>query len=497
MDRSPWGKSFLLESFIYGEKMKYIKNIFLGLLIFAAGIFMSCEFEENGISLSVKEPEYTEIDGDFQECNDERLWTILIYMAADNNLESAAIEDLCELEASKINSNKVSIFVLIDRNQNYDTSNDNWTGCRLYKLSSGNAAGSKSIKSTEISCEKIGLIAGQNTELDMSSTYVLSGSLDFVMSRYPAQNYGLIVWGHGTGWRSQNLIEEYDEGLFKGFCSDASSDCIMTLYQFSDALKTGLGEKKLNFLGFDTCYGGEIEILYQLRDSASFIAGSEGLIAFSGWDYKYLFDYFEEEGLYSSHSLAKATVEQFKEKYTYTSRASIIVSDQSYVSDYVDSFNKLTDFCAKKISNLQIHKDVFDILYSGNPCPTEKYTYGKENYDVYLDISSMAENLNAYFSTNDNLSENEKSELKFLYENFLGLDKKIFLESWASDREKGGAGVYFSTLSSNGLLSLTHPSAYICDSTYYQIDFVKDCKGYVPLKVTGESLLDKLFYTQF
>ena len=57
----------------------------------------------------------------------------------------------------------------------------------------------------------------------------------------------------------------------------------------------------------------------------------------------------EEEGLYSSHSLAKATVEQFKEKYTYTSRASIIVSDQSYVSDYVDSFNKLTEFCAKKI----------------------------------------------------------------------------------------------------------------------------------------------------
>ena len=59
MDRSPWGKSFLLESFIYGEKMKYIKNIFLGLLIFAAGIFMSCEFEENGISLSVKEPGFS------------------------------------------------------------------------------------------------------------------------------------------------------------------------------------------------------------------------------------------------------------------------------------------------------------------------------------------------------------------------------------------------------------------------------------------------------
>ncbi|MCR4742534.1 MAG: hypothetical protein K5866_06670 [Treponema sp.] len=458
---------------------------------------MSCEMEVKGKSLSIKEPEYSDIDGDFQESGDERLWSILIYMAADNNLEAAAIEDLCELESSKINSNKVSLFALIDRNPNYDSSNDNWTGSRMYKISTGNAAGSKVIKSTEISCENIGLIAGQNSELDMSSTYVLSGALEYIMSRYPAENYALIVWGHGTGWRSQNQSEEFDQGLFKGFCSDASSDCIMTLYQFSDALKTALGQRKLDFLGFDTCYGGEIEILYQLRDSAQYLAGSEGLIAFSGWDYKYLFDYFEDQGIYSRESLAQSTVEQFKEKYAYTNRASIIVSDQSYVSDYTETFNEFSAFVANKISNLEIQQEVFDILYSGKPCTTEKYTYGKENYDVYLDVSSMIENLNDYFTKSGNLSQSEKNELKVLYEKFIELDKKIFLESWASDREKGGAGVYFSTLSANGLLATSHPEAYISDSTYYQIDFVKDCKGYVPLKNTGESLLDKLFYTQF
>ncbi|NLK46675.1 MAG: hypothetical protein GX297_08510, partial [Treponema sp.] len=47
----------------------------------------------------------------------KRLWTFVIYMAADNDLESEAMRNLNQLEAvSGLNTNKISILVLIDRN---------------------------------------------------------------------------------------------------------------------------------------------------------------------------------------------------------------------------------------------------------------------------------------------------------------------------------------------------------------------------------------------
>ncbi|MBD3217047.1 MAG: hypothetical protein GF310_02135, partial [candidate division Zixibacteria bacterium] len=63
----------------------------------------------------------------------EKEWTIMIYMGADNNLESAAIDDINEMEwiGSTINSNVV---VQIDRIPGYDYSNGNWTTTRRYYI---------------------------------------------------------------------------------------------------------------------------------------------------------------------------------------------------------------------------------------------------------------------------------------------------------------------------------------------------------------------------
>ena len=57
--------------------------------------------------------------------------TLLIYMAADNDLECYAIQNHKEMEHSDFENMKV--LVLLDRAQDYDETNDAWTDTRLFE----------------------------------------------------------------------------------------------------------------------------------------------------------------------------------------------------------------------------------------------------------------------------------------------------------------------------------------------------------------------------
>ena len=99
----------------------------------------------------------------------EREWTILMYMSADNNLESAAIEDFLEMEKSKLNTKEVTVLVLLDRCSSYDSSNGNWNNTKLFRLKTGSDGTAKEIISEEIECVELGLNVTNQNELDMSA----------------------------------------------------------------------------------------------------------------------------------------------------------------------------------------------------------------------------------------------------------------------------------------------------------------------------------------
>lgn len=438
-----------------------------------------------------EEPEQTEIIPPSPLELEERKWTVLIYMSSDNNLESAAMEDLCEMECSKLNTQATTVLALVDRSPAYDTTNGNWSGTKLYRLKTGRSPESKQMISEEIECRELGLNVGSETELDMSSDYVLSNFISFGRSRYPAEHYALIMWGHGTGWRSgETEIEEAasSAGLFKGFAYDETSKTYMTLHQMGMALKNGLTDMKLDFLGFDTCFGGELEVMYELYDYADFCVASEGLLMSSGWNYEQLFSNFQNEGEGTVQSLCNAVVEQFKNQYAYSFRASVCVVDMQKVPELFAGFDEFTKSVAEKITDSAVRDGVLETVYAKIPCETEKYTYGTAGNDVYLDIYSMVKNLKGYFG--------EELEPE-TYLKFIEAESQVVINSWASDRERGGLGVYFSSLTTGNLLSAIHPGAYIKGRTVDQIKFVTDSTGYVPNDETGQSFIDKLFYASF
>lgn len=436
----------------------------------------------------VIEKELEEIDApDFEE-NENREWSILIYMAADNNLEASAIDDICEMEMSKLNTNNVSVLMLLDRSPLYDSSNGNWTSTKMYRLKTGSSGRQRRIISEEIPCNLLGLPTDSNVELDMASDYVLTNAMDFLYKAYPAENYGLIMWGHGTGWRCEEL--EQRSAFNKGFAYDNTSGLYMTLKQLGNSLLDCLQGKRLNFLGFDTCFGGEFEVFYELKSCAEYVVASEGLVSSSGWDYELLFNDFAAKDSKTPVELCHSAIKQFENSYVNKREASIVavnLNETEKMNERFEVFMKNTveklDKCEKSGKFPNIYSDLIKKI--GSDCI--KFSYGNPGSDVYLDLENLAFTINSFYE--------EQNLRDFIVENpFMKKNMTFVVDSWSSELNISGVGIYFSTLSEGNIFSAKHPNGYIKGKIVNQINFVNENTWYVPSNDKNGSFLDKLFY---
>lgn len=449
-------------------------------LIFAAQICSGCQMFTGEVSGSISPNAYSRLP---------REWTILTYMAGDNELEQYAMADLCEMEKASFNTNEITMLALIDRHDGYDTSNGNWTGSRLYKINSGRKPETNKIISEQIECDVLGLSKEYETELEMSSGGVLSDAIAFAKEKYPARHYGLIIWGHGNGWR--------------GFAFDDVDKTYMSLYQLGKAIEEGCGGQKLDFLGFDTCFGANVEVCYQLRNCSKYFVGSEGVVSATGWNYTSLLSDFYRKKFFSAEDFCKTVVEQFENQYLNRSKSTIVAVDMEKVSAMVGEFNRFCEKSSQLISSVRLRDGVVGALMKNSDSKVAKYSYGKKESDIYLDVQSVGEALFLYFQNCCNAAEGISaegfSELSSAYGSLNQKIEDMTLFGWSNERKNGGLGVYFSSYcdSAGTVFANSLPAEYVCGRTINQIDFVRDCTGYVPGNVTGNSLLDKIFYEEF
>ena len=368
--------------------------------------------------------------------------TLMIYMAADNDLESYALQNLKQMERADFS--RMNVLVLLDRSEEYDETNDNWTDTRLFEVTHDSTNGS-GITSIRLDCPPLGLSADTTTELDMGNYNNLKTFVEFAKSNYKAEQYALILWGHGTGWRA--------------FAIDDKSNSYISVKELGLALK----EQQLSVIGFDTCFGGAFEALYELKDCAQFIIGSPGLTPASGWDYKSLLQELsggdfspQETSAAMSHAiLAEKTIIQTNELQPLLNN--------------IEAFSKAL---ARTITDEAARRSVLDILLN-----TKSYCYTQYPSDLFIDLFSMAQ---AFLNSTDEQLQAAALELS---------------QATASKR----IGIYFMPKTGEGTLAVTHPQAYIKNnSDQTQCAFIKQSNWWVPVKNgNSESLLDKLFYCSF
>lgn len=453
------------------------KLCFFMLIILQVLIVSGCGFDffetEDFVKLKNNESdELSKKDMELKpETAKERQWTILVYMSADNNLESSALLDLDEMEKSGIDTDEVTVLVLMDRSPSFDSSNDNWYKTRMFKLKSGKKSELKEIWSEEIECPKLGLSLENEKELDMSSYGTLSKSLEFMYEDFPALHYGLILWGHGEGWR--------------GFCYDGTSGTGMSLYQLKMGLNNGLNGKKLDFIGFDTCFSGEIEVMYQIREFAGLGIGVEGLMGLSGWNYRRILDDFNRSGSKRASDFSDAVIQQFSRDYETVQGCSISAVNLGEMELLNKAFSDICGLAGQKITDAAKRDEVKNVLLN----KTVQFLYEEEKKDLHIDIGSISKMLGETFLGKDPdfIEETEK------FNNALAAAVN---KNWSSSGLAEGIGVFFSVLTAGNLLAANHPVAYIKGGTANQIEFVQTCDGYVPTGTNGgSSLLDRVFYT--
>lgn len=131
---------------------------------------------------------------------------------------------------------------------------------------------------------------------------------DFVswgMKNYPAEHYVLVVTGHGGAWIGALEIspDKMNKAIMEGV---------------AEASKESGTQKKLDAVVFNSCYMGNMESSYQMRNTSDIIIGSENYSkgTFSHWGdhLKRIEDGIKSSGGFDSKSFAKDFIEYYREK---------------------------------------------------------------------------------------------------------------------------------------------------------------------------------------
>lgn len=252
-------------------------------------------------------------------------------MDGDNNLESAAIEDLNEMEAADSNFTDVKIIVLIDRVTGYDISNDDWTGTRLYEITED--SDNSNINSTRLA--GMGLEGLDTDELNMGDPDTITDFVSFVKETYESELYSLIMWNHGGGWRDiDSSLSSTSDETTRAICwDDTSGDDALYMEEVSSALN---GEN-LAVIGFDACLMGMLEVGYQLKDSGNIMVASEENEPEDGWDYDGLLSSFINTDK-TGTSLAASIVNAFENEYGQGTLSAVNLTVVDDVVDILDTF---------------------------------------------------------------------------------------------------------------------------------------------------------------
>ncbi|MDX2215753.1 MAG: clostripain-related cysteine peptidase [Oculatellaceae cyanobacterium bins.114] len=192
-------------------------------------------------------------------------WTVMVYMSADN-LEQFSIQDFQEMAAVGSNNN-VNIVVQLDRTAaNHpsfvsgaaqdDARFGNWTDTRRGLVSYGSTPGLN-----------WGTSIG---EVNMGDATTLQNFVTWGTTTYQADNYALVLWGHGSG--------------FEVSFDDLTNDGITT-----NELNSVLSTTDIDLVGSDACLMGTVEFAHAIRDKASVFVGSQENIPGTGWDYTRVF----------------------------------------------------------------------------------------------------------------------------------------------------------------------------------------------------------------
>lgn len=177
--------------------------------------------------------------------------TVLVYMAADNNLSSFVSEDFEEMKAGMASVGEhVNLLVYMD------TGNSP----QLIELKLVNGQVKENVIKKYESRNSVGVTETKDVFNDVFNSTV-----------YKAERYGLVYWSHGDGWIPYPLLTASKAETRWIGQDTGNGDNRMNLSDFVSVLEEA---PHFDFILMDACFVSSVEVAYALRKYTDYYLGS-------------------------------------------------------------------------------------------------------------------------------------------------------------------------------------------------------------------------------
>ncbi len=217
----------------------------------------------------------------------EKDWTVLMYIAGDNDLEPYAAQMMLDVEDKCGTTDDINVVAQLGRmdqkslkklyegqGRKYEPTNidGDWGGIRRYLVTKNDEKRTEETKN-EIQSKCLSKGTGDKA---MSDATTLADFLVYGMKKYPAKHYMVVLADHGGGFLG-------------AFTSDAnaSGHAIMKPAAIASAFKiaeTATG-KKPEVVDMVACLMATSEVAHQMRDRAKYLLASEEIGTTASFDY--------------------------------------------------------------------------------------------------------------------------------------------------------------------------------------------------------------------
>jgi hypothetical protein len=345
-------------------------------------------------------------------------WTVMVYMAGDNNLDSAGVVDLKEMK--KVGSTqRINVIVQFDR------AGANLATNRYYIQKSGTVAKDK---------------VASLGETNMGDPKVLEDFVSWGIKGYPAAHYMLVLWNHGAGWDDANL---YQGDVFSGaappvsrkkqlltpgrgaarsikplpftvakaglkrssralFCTSVEKAVKNRAIAFDDQAQDFLDnvelkrvmtrikkslKRPIDILGMDACLMNMTEVAYQMRAVADYSVGSEESEPGEGWPYDLILKKLAANPSMTPEDVSKLIVDRYIASYSSGDNVTQAAVRLANISALTAAISSLGKSLAAVLTNPSMRGAVMTAR-----AQVQEYSRPYDDYCDLLDLCDLLEN---------------------------------------------------------------------------------------------------------
>jgi len=426
--------------------------------------------------------------------------TFMVYMVG-SDLESrggAGTQDLAEMAASGVNTDNVNVLV-------YAGGTPYWHNeiakADVHTVMQLTADGFTVVHSAE--------------NASMGEAQPLSYFLNYAYTNYPADEYALVMWNHGSG-----PVMGYGMDIL--FNKDS-----LTLSEMQEAFEASpfQEENKLSFIGFDACLMASAELACLVGDYAHYLISSQEVEPAFGWNYSFLGSFEDADTLSLADTLTASYLasceEYFAEKGYSDKDTTISCVDLSYAKDLSNAvtalFSKAADTVTDDYNKIVVNRtetralgrattgseydlvDLADMVKKLRPMYLNEanalleiidkmVVYNRTNTEGCCGMSIFYPFFNKYYYTNSWKDTYASLHAFSGYDAFLGEYSKIWLASDKVDSlgavgtaMSGGGGTYTLALTDEQVANAAFAKYYILEQMMHDAYRVKYVSGDVEL----------------